>query len=83
MLRCGVYSSCPLPTSFRYQMEKQVLGEVDGNPACWNPECHASKVGCSHHLPGLLSAFANQNWVFETLESAKHTFPCMLRLLLT
>ncbi|KAJ8788602.1 hypothetical protein J1605_005333 [Eschrichtius robustus] len=28
----------------RYQMEKQVLGEVDGNPACGNPECHASKV---------------------------------------
>lgn len=33
--------------SFRYQMEKQVLGKVDGNPACGDTECHAPKVGHS------------------------------------
>lgn len=52
-------------------MEKQVLGEVDGNPACGNPECHASKVSCSHLPFGLFSAFLNHKWVFETLEGAK------------
>lgn len=62
---------------FRYQMEKQVLGEVDGNPACGNPECHASKVGCAHLPFGLLSDFLNHKWVFETLEGAKGPFPCM------
>lgn len=45
--------------SFRYQMEKQVLGEVDGNPTCWNTECHASKVGSSRRHFGLLSGFLN------------------------
>ena len=53
--------------SFRYQMEKQVLGQVNGNLACGNPECHASKVGCSHLPFGLLSAFLNHKWTFETL----------------
>lgn len=62
---------------FRYQMEKQVLGEVDGNPACWNTECHASQVGCSHLPFGLLPAFLNQKWAFESLEGANSPYLCM------
>ena len=62
-----IYVSYPLPMPFRYQMEKQVLGEVDGNPACGNAECHASEVGFSLHPFGLLTAFQNQKWAFETL----------------
>lgn len=29
---------------FRYQVEKQILGEINGNPASWNLECDSSKV---------------------------------------
>lgn len=83
MIRYGVYISCPLLMLFRYQMEKQVLGEVDGNPACWNTECHASKVGCSHLPFGLLSAFLNQKRVCETLEVPRIHFPVWQNLLLT
>lgn len=77
MIRYGIYIYSPLPVLFRYQMEKQVLGEVDGNPACWNTECHASQVGSSHLPFGLLPAFLNQKWVFETLEGTNSPFLCM------
>lgn len=69
-----------LPVLFRYQMEKQVLGEVNGNPACWNTECHASKVGSFHLHFGLLLAFLSQKWVFETLEGANDPPPCMPKI---
>lgn len=29
---------------FRYQVEKQVLGKINGNSASWNFECDTSKV---------------------------------------
>lgn len=57
MIGYGISVSSPLPMLFRYQMEKQVLGEVNGNPACWNTECHASKVGFFHLPFGVLRAF--------------------------
>lgn len=77
MIRYKICISSPLPMLFRHQMEKQVLGEVHGNPACWNTECHASKVGCFHFPFGVLPPFLNQKWVFETIEGANDPFPCM------
>lgn len=51
---------------FRYQVEKQILGEINGNSASWNLECDSSKVSycpISFCFQSLLQSVLPYEWI--------------------
>lgn len=41
---------CFAAVFFRCEMEKQILGKINGNPTGWNSQCYASQVIYSYIL---------------------------------